>query len=132
MSQALNLLGLCKKAGRLELGDTPCSQAVAEKNSRLVILASDISEGTRRRTEFFCEVHQARILSLPFTKDELGKIVGRKSVAQASITDAGLALSFVLSLQKEGIPVSEELIASFQEEKNRKPKKANRSSRKAH
>ena len=57
----------------------------------MLLLASDAAEGTRRRCEHFARAGDCLWLRLPFTKEELGRALGRTSVAIAAVTDVGLA-----------------------------------------
>ena len=49
MSNAiLSLIGLCKKAGRLEVGEEPVGAAARARHARLLLVASDAAASTRR------------------------------------------------------------------------------------
>lgn len=45
----LHLLGLARKAGRLEIGEEPVGAACRARQARLVLLASDAAPNTCRR-----------------------------------------------------------------------------------
>jgi len=94
----LHLLGLAKKAGRLEVGEEPVSGACRARQARLVLLAADAAPNTRRRCAHFGEIGGVLWLELPFTKEELGFQLGRGSCAMLALTDAGLAASVVEKL----------------------------------
>ena len=89
----LRQLGLAKRAGRAELGEDGLSGAAAAGKARLVLLASDAAENSVRRARNFTEGSHAVVLSVPFTKEELGTACGRGSCAMLAITESGLALS---------------------------------------
>ena len=57
----------------------------------MLLLASDAADNTRRRIEHFADEGQCMWLRVPFPKEELGRALGRTSVAVAAITDIGLA-----------------------------------------
>lgn len=85
----LHLLGLAKKAGRLELGEEPVGAACRARQAKLVLLATDAAPNTRRRAAHFGEAGNVLWLELPFEKSELGSVLGRSSCAMLALTDAG-------------------------------------------
>ena len=87
----LHLLGLAKKAGRLEIGEEPVGSACRARQARLVLLAADAAPNTYRRAAHFGEAGNVLWLELPFTKEELGFQLGRSSCAMLALTDAGFA-----------------------------------------
>lgn len=87
----LSLLGLSLRGGRLAIGEEPAEAAARARDARVLLLASDAAEGTRRRCEHFARAGDCLWLRLPFTKEELGRALGRTSVAIAAVTDVGLA-----------------------------------------
>ena len=84
----LSLLGLALRGGRLVMGEEPVEGVARARDARVLLLASD---NTRRRIEHFADEGQCMWLRVPFTKEELGRALGRTSVAVAAITDIGLA-----------------------------------------
>lgn len=89
----LSLLGLAKKAGRLELGEDSVGDTAKNHNARLILLSSDASEHTARRARRFAQAGACLCADLPATKEELGRAVGRGSCAVLAITDIGFAVS---------------------------------------
>lgn len=89
----LHLLGLARKAGKLELGEEPVGAACRAKHAKLMLLASDAAPNTRRRAAHFGEAGNVLFLELPFTKAELGFAMGRGSCAMLALTDSGFAAS---------------------------------------
>ena len=79
------------RGGRLAIGEEPAEAAARARDARVLLLASDAAEGTRRRCEHFARAGDCLWLRLPFTKEELGRALGRTSVAIAAVTDVGLA-----------------------------------------
>ena len=68
----LHLLGLAKKAGRLEIGEEPVGAACRARRARLVLLAQDAAPNTRRRCAHFGQAGDVLWLEVPFSKAELG------------------------------------------------------------
>ena len=87
----LSLLGLALRGGRLVMGEEPVEGVARARDARGLLLASDAADNTRRRIEHFADEGQCMWLRVPFTKEELGRALGRTSVAVAAITDIGLA-----------------------------------------
>lgn len=91
----LSLLGLALRGGRLVAGEEPVEGAARAKDARVLLLAADAADNTRRRCEHFAQAGNCLWLRLPFTKAELGRAVGRTSVAIVAVTDIGLANAVV-------------------------------------
>ena len=97
-NRALNYLALAKKGRLIELGEEPVGAITRAVKGRLVIVASDASDHTWRRAKSFVAGTDQQCLRVPFTKEELGFVVGRTSLAIAAFTDAAMALAFVKAL----------------------------------
>ena len=97
-NRALNYLALGKKGRLVELGEEPVGAVARAIKARLVIVATDASDHTWRRAKSFVAGTEQQCIRVPFTKEELGFVVGRTSLAIAAFTDAALALAFVKAL----------------------------------
>ena len=102
MDKALNYLALARKGGRAELGEEPVGAITRTGKGYLVIVASDASDHTWRRAKSFVAGTEQQCVRVPFTKEELGFVIGRTSLAIAAITDAALALALLKSLPDAG------------------------------
>ena len=98
MDKTLRYLSLARKAGRIELGEEPVGAVARAKKARLILVASDAGDHSWRRAKSFVAGTEQQCIRVPFTKEELGFVVGRTSLAIAAFTDAALALAFVKSL----------------------------------
>ena len=98
MDKALNYLALARKAGLIELGEEPVGGAARALKANLVVVASDASDHTWRRAKSFVAGTNQQCVRAPFTKDEMGFVVGRTSLAIAAFTDPAMALAFVKAL----------------------------------
>lgn len=98
MDKALNYLALGRKGSLVELGEEPAGAAARAGKARLIVVASDASDHTWRRSLSFVAGTDQQCLRGPFTKDEMGLAVGRTSLAIAAFTDPALALAFVKAL----------------------------------
>ena len=97
-NRALNYLALAKKGRLVELGEEPVGAVARAVKARLVVVASDASDHTWRRAKSFVAGTEQQCIRVPFSKEELGFVVGRQSLAIAAFTDAALALAFVKAL----------------------------------
>lgn len=101
MDNCLKLLGLTKKAGFLEVGEESVSDSVMFVKARCILSASDAAEGSIRKAGYLAEDASVPHIILPYTKADLGEIIGRGSPGMLSITDIGMANSFVSKLAQE-------------------------------
>ena len=97
-NKVLNYLALARKGGRAELGEEPVGAAARELKAHLILVAQDASDHTWRRAKSFAAGTDQQCVRLAVTKEEMGFVVGRQSLAIAAITDAALALALVQSL----------------------------------
>lgn len=116
-TRALNYVALAKKGRMIELGEEPVGAITRAGKGYLVVVASDASDHTWRRAKSFVAGTDQQCVRTPFTKDELGFVVGRTSLAIAAFTDAALALAFAKAL-----PDQEKVkdTVAFLEEKSKK------------
>ena len=98
MDKALNYLSLARKGGMAELGEEPVGAITRTGKGYLVIVAGDASDHTWRRAKSFVAGTDQQCIRLPYTKEEVGFVVGRTSLAIAAVTDAALALALVKAL----------------------------------
>ena len=128
MDRALNYLALARKAGYAELGEEPVGAITRTGKGYLVVVASDASDHTWRRAKSFVSGTNQQCIRVKFTKEELGFVIGRTSLAIAAITDAPMALAMVKAL---GEPEKYKDALATLEEKSQKLKKR-QSEAKAH
>ena len=98
MDKALNYLSLARKGGLAELGEEPVGAMCRTGKAYLVMVASDASDHTWRRAKSFVAGTEQQCVRLKVTKEEMGFVVGRQSLAIAAITDPALALALVKAL----------------------------------
>ena len=97
-SRVLNYLALAKKGRLAELGEEPVGAVARALKAHLIIVAGDASDHTWRRAKSFAAGTDQQCVRLNCTKEEMGFVVGRTSLAIAAITDAQLALAMVNAL----------------------------------
>ena len=97
-SKVLNYLALAKKGRLVELGEEPVGAVARALKAHLIIVAGDASDHTWRRAKSFAAGTDQQCIRLDCTKEEMGFVVGRQSLAIAAITDVQLALALVNGL----------------------------------
>ena len=123
MDKSLNYLSLARKAGLAELGEEPVGASARALKAHLILVASDASDHTWRRAKSFGAGTDQQCLSVPFTKEELGFVVGRTSLAIAAFTDVSMALAFVKALPDQEKVKKEAEILEAKSKKMRQRKK---------
>ena len=96
----LSLLGLCRRAGKMSLGNDAVIASIANGEARLVICAADIAENTRKKIALAARESSVPCLTLNRTKDNLGNAIG-KYCAVISVNDSGFAKKLVGYIQSE-------------------------------
>ena len=94
----LNYLALARKGRLVEVGEEPVGAAARALKAHLILVASDASDHTWRRAKAFAAGTDQQCIRLNCTKEEMGFVVGRTSLAIAAITDVLLALALVNAL----------------------------------
>lgn len=96
-SNALSFLGIAKKAGKITVGCDSVMESVTTGRSRLVIMAGDISNNTKKAVLRCAQEYNVHTIIVRETKDELGFAVG-KLAAVISVDDEGFARGLELRL----------------------------------
>lgn len=98
----LSLLGMCRKAGRLQCGHDSAVGSVKSKNAELCLLSSDSSE--RLRKEMDREIsYSGKAIPVAVLKSdmsEIGKATGLKS-AVLTVSDEGFAKAMLKILETD-------------------------------
>ncbi len=84
----LRLLGLSRRAGRLEVGFSAVQRLVNRFPDAVVLMTRDMGASQRHRTEAW---QVARTIVLPLSSAELGEAMGRETVAVVALRDPGFA-----------------------------------------
>ena len=127
MDRARQYLALGRKAGLLITGEENCGSAAETGKARLLLLAADASPNARKRAESFIQGRRAPLLTLPFPKEELSRLLGRPGCSMVCFTDLALARHFASAMAEadpEWRPTEELLLQ--REEKARRRKAAPR------
>lgn len=94
--RVLGVLGLAKRAGRTVAGTQMICDSLKEGKARLVAVAHDASDNTKKRLCDRCAFYKKQIIILPVTAAELGAAIGRGGTSAAvALTDASFVKAFV-------------------------------------
>ena len=99
----LRLLGLCKRARKLVCGERDIGAAV-RSGICLIITASDTAQNTLERLEAHSRTGNSPLITLPYTREELGRALGINLCAAAAVTDKGLAEKIIKILSDKTHP----------------------------
>jgi len=97
----LSLLGLSKKAGKLELGLETVTAAIKGGKTELVLCACDTGKSSRRSIQYEAGTAGVPFAVLPYSKTQLGAILGRGSPGILAITESGFAKNICRILLSE-------------------------------
>lgn len=93
MRDLLGFLGLAKRSGRLVAGDEAVHAAAAI--AKLICVAVDLSPGSLKRAHKAAEKGSVRLITLPCTKEEIGRALGRMTCGILALTDEGFASAVI-------------------------------------
>ena len=88
--KVLSLIGLAMKAGRCTSGEMMTESETKSGRARLVIIASDASENTKKKFRDMCKFYKVPIY-IYGDKDTLGHAMGKEFRASLARLDAGFA-----------------------------------------
>ena len=94
----LNLLGLARRGGNLTMGEEPVADVCQLHKARVVFLASDAGDTICRRAARMADTGNAPLVTLPWSKAEIGFHLGRSACALLAVTDQGLASAVITRL----------------------------------
>lgn len=76
--QALQMLSLCRRAGKLKLGFDVVKASVMRGEAELVLCSRHVSEKTEKEVRRFCREWGAALYQIPYTLEELEYYVGKR------------------------------------------------------
>ena len=84
------IIGLATKAGKLTAGTDACLEGIEKKNIKLVIIATDASDRTKKLVKEKCEQFNVSVYEI-LTIDEISKSIGKPNKAIIGIKENGFA-----------------------------------------
>ena len=98
----LSMFGLAARAGRIASGEFQTETAVKAGTARLVIVAEDASDNTKKLFQDKCSFYKVPVITLG-TKEELGHAIGKEFRASLAILDDGFAEAVMKKINKESV-----------------------------
>lgn len=96
----LNFLGLCRRAGKLNIGSDLVLEDIYKNQSKLIIMAQDISKNTEKKILLNCHKKSIKSVKLNRSKDELSYSLGKFCVV-VSVVDQGFATKLIELINQE-------------------------------
>lgn len=90
MSKVKLQLGLAQRAGKLATGDEIVLKAIRSRQARLVIVAVDASDNTKKKFRDKCKSYGIS-LAIGLTRSDLGESIGKAERVVVGVTDDGFA-----------------------------------------
>ncbi len=91
--KTVNLLSICRKAGRLIIGFDAVKDAVTEGDVSCVLVSEDISQKTLKEIKYFCGNSNTDIIGIDMDSVDMHTLLGKKVVV-AAVTDFGFGKRF--------------------------------------
>ena len=88
--KTLSRLGLAMRAGKLVSGDETVLKTIRAGEAKLVVLARDASDNTRKKVADKCTSYEVELL-VGYSRYELGYAVGKPERVLFAVTDQGFA-----------------------------------------
>lgn len=95
----MSILGLAQKAGKLVSGDFAVQGAIRSGKAKLLIIAADASDSTKKEYRFQAESRDIAVYSI-LSKEQLGGAIGKALRAAVVITDAGFVKPIVKNIEE--------------------------------
>ncbi len=86
MDKVLGMIGLAKRAGKVTTGEFLCEKAIKSGQSKLIIIAEDISDNGKKDIINSCNYYGVQHIIFK-TSAELGKITGSGKRTVVSVND---------------------------------------------
>ncbi len=97
-NKVLQLLGLATRAGKTVTGESLSVKAVQSQEAKVVIVASDASDNTKKLFRDKTSFYNVPMFELS-DKEQLGKAVGKMTRASIVVIDDGFAQSIIKLLK---------------------------------
>ena len=90
MDRIYGMLGLSAKAGKVLSGTDSVLDGIKRKKAKLVIIANDASDKTKKEIKFICEKYDVPLIIFGETRTN-SHAIGKENRVIFAITDTGLA-----------------------------------------
>lgn len=86
----LGLLGLCTKAGAIVFGTDACIDLIQRKKIKLIIIAEDAADRTKRNFEFLCKQNEISMF-IWGESSQISKAIGKNNKVVVGVKDKNFA-----------------------------------------
>lgn len=86
----LNLLGICRKAGKLTLGAIKTYELINSGKAEILFVASDLSEKTEKELKFTAKNYNVAVVRTDYSIETLSAAIGAPA-GVLSVSDQGFA-----------------------------------------
>lgn len=94
MNNGLSMVGLATRAGKTVSGEFATEKAIKEGKARVVIVAEDASDNTKKLFMNKCDYYKVPMF-ITGSKDELGSVTGNQSRASLAVIEQGFANAII-------------------------------------
>lgn len=95
--QFYQLLGLANRARKVVSGQEPVLNEIRKRNAKLVIIATDASETTKKTIQDKCLHYHVYCVQMG-DRDSLGQAIGKEQRVALAVTDEGFAAKLLIKL----------------------------------
>ena len=95
-------LGISQKAGKVASGEGACEKAIASGEGKLIIIAQDASDNTKKKFLNKAEYYKVPVY-IRGERDALSSAIGKINRPTVVVTDKGLSEKIIDLLLKEDI-----------------------------
>ena len=92
--KVMSILGLAQKAGKLVSGDFAVQGAIKSGKAKLLIIASNTSESTKKEYKFQADSRNVTTY-YALSKEQLGGAIGKAMRAAVVVTDDGFSKALI-------------------------------------
>lgn len=89
-NKLIGFIGLCAKAGKLTYGTDACIELIQKKKAKLIIVAQNASERTKKNMKFVCDNNNVNICFYGEIED-LSHAIGKQNKAVIGIKEVNFA-----------------------------------------
>lgn len=98
--RALNMLGLCARAGKIVTGEKAVVQAIRAGSCHVALLDGGVAPNGEKAVRQACDTHGVPLLRTE--SGALGRAIGRPNRMAAAVTDEGMAKRLLQLCESSG------------------------------
>ena len=81
-----SFIGICNKAGKVEVGYNKTEEAIIKGKVHLVIITDELSDNTKKKFKNYCDKHKVSLIENAET-EELSNMIMKRQAKVIGITD---------------------------------------------